>query len=544
MLTILDPVACFAFGAREYSVDENRGPAVVTVTRSGSATGVATVRFQTINGTATAPADYTAIDRTLTFSPGVRSLSVPITIVNDTLAEGPETVTLTLSNPVGAVLATERTTVTLTIVDDDIASIQFSASTYTVAETTATATITVVRSGALGTPVTVDFATSDGTATAGADYTAVTQTLTFAAGVASRTVSVPITNDADDESNETVLLQLTNPGSGAVLGPRDTATLTIVDNDVAGTVQFSQALYTVPETALSAPIAIVRSGGGAIVSVQFDTSNGPGASGAQAGVDYTATSTPVIFGASQGTQTVAIPLAGPNAAAGSRFVTLTLTAPGGGAVLGPRSTAQLKIVDDEAAVQFASPTYTVLEGGTLAVTVERTGPATGTVIVPFTTGGGTAVAGVDYVATAGSLTFAAATKTLTFPVRTLANTVVNSGRTVGLTLGPGVTGTAGATLGSQSTAVLTITDNDVGGQIQFSAATYTVSEATALATITVVRSGGAAGPVTVDFTTGGGTATAGTDYTTVTQTLTFAAGVTSRTVTVPITTTTERGRAE
>ena len=81
VLTILDPLACIAFGAAEYSVDENHGPAVITVTRSGSATGVATVRFQTINGTATAPADYTAIDRTLTFSPGVRSLSVPIAIV-------------------------------------------------------------------------------------------------------------------------------------------------------------------------------------------------------------------------------------------------------------------------------------------------------------------------------------------------------------------------------------------------------------------------------------------------------------------------------
>jgi hypothetical protein len=536
VLTILDPVACIAFGAAEYSVDENHGPAVITVTRSGSATGVATVRIQTFNGTATAPADYTAIDRTLTFSPGVRSLSVPITIVNDALAEGPETVTLTLSSPVGAALATERTTVTLTIVDDDIASIQFSASTYTVAEATATATITVVRSGALGTPVTVDFATSDGSATAGADYTAVTQTLTFAAGVASRTVMVPIANDTDDEANETVLLQLTNPGPGAVLGPRATATLTIADNDVAGTVQFSQSLYTVPETALTAPIAIVRSGGGAVVSVQFDTSNGPGASGALAGVDYTTTSTPVVFGPGQVTQSVAIPLAGPNAAVGSRFVALTLTAPGGGAVLGPRSTAQLKIVDDEAAVQFASPTYSVLEGGTIAITVERTGPATGTVIVPFTTGGGTAAAGVDYVTATGSLTFAATVKTLTFPVRTLANTVVDGSRTVGLTLGPGVTGTAGAVLGAQSTATLTITDNDVGGQIQFSAPTYTVSEATAGATITVVRTGGAAGPVTVDFATvGGGTATAGTDYTAVTQTLTFAAGVMSRTATVPIT---------
>ncbi len=544
VLTILDPEACIAFGAREYSVDENRGPAVVTVTRSGSATNLATVRFVTTNGIgATSPADYTAVDRTLTFQPGVRSVSVSIPIVNDALAEGAETVILTLSNPVGAGLATERTTVTLTIQDDDIASIQFSAATYSVSEATATATITVLRSGALGTQVTVDFETNDGTATAGADYTAVPlTTITFNAGVTSRTVTIPITNDTEDESNntETVLLAISNPGPGATLGLINTATLTIVDNDVAGVVQFSQALYTVLETALSAPIAITRSGGGAVVTVQFDTSDGPGASGAVAGVDYTGTNPLVTFGTSVGTQTVSIPVLGNPGATGSRFVTLTLSAPSGGATLGPRSTAQLKIVDDEAAVQFAFPTYSVVEGGTIAIAVERSG-TTGTVIVPFATSNGTGAAGADYVASTGSLTFAAGVKTLSFPVRTLANTADDGNRTVILTLGPGVTGTGGAALGSQNTATLTITDNDVGGQIQFSAATYTVSEATAVATITVVRSGGAAGPVTVDFATSNGTATAGLDYTAVPPvpvppaTITFNAGVMSRTVTVPIT---------
>jgi len=286
-------------------------------------------------------------------------------------------------------------------------------------------------------------------------------------------------------------------------------------------------------------ITIVRSGGGAsAVTVDFATSDGPGDSGALAGTHYTATSTTVTFAANQTTQTVTIPLAGSNVdATGSKFVTLTLSNPGGGATLGPRVQAQLKIVDDEAAVQFASPTYAVTEGGTVSIAVERTGSTVGTVIVPFATSNGSGVAGTDYVTRTGALTFGAGVKTLAFSVQTLPNALDDGDRTVTLTLGPGVTGTAGAALGDQSTAELTIRDNDAGGQIQFSAATYSVSEATALATITLVRSGGAAGPVSVDFaTTAGGTATAGSDYTAVAaQTVVFPAGVTTRTVTVPVT---------
>jgi Calx-beta domain/Beta-propeller repeat len=108
VLTILDPAACITFGATAFQVTENRGPALITVRRSGPGTGTATVQFATANGTAVAPADYTTITRTLTFTPGVRSLTVSIPIVNDTLVEGPETVTLALINAQGAALDSER----------------------------------------------------------------------------------------------------------------------------------------------------------------------------------------------------------------------------------------------------------------------------------------------------------------------------------------------------------------------------------------------------------------------------------------------------
>ena len=65
--------------------------------------------------------------------------------------------------------------------------------------------------------VTVDYATSDGTATAGTDYTAQSGTLTFSPGETAKTISVPIANDSVDDDRETVTLTLSNPSTGAAI---------------------------------------------------------------------------------------------------------------------------------------------------------------------------------------------------------------------------------------------------------------------------------------------------------------------------------------
>ena len=107
------------------------------------------------------------------------------------------------------------------------AALQFSSATYSVAENGGNATITVTRTGGSAGAVGVSFATSNGTATAGSDYTAVTQTVSFANGdTANKTVSIPILDDTLVEGNETVNLALSNPTGGATLGSPSTAVLT------------------------------------------------------------------------------------------------------------------------------------------------------------------------------------------------------------------------------------------------------------------------------------------------------------------------------
>src|SRR5262249_26691779 len=96
-----------------------------------------------------------------------------------------------------------------------------------------TATITVTRTGGSNVPVSVNYATSNGTATAGSDYTATSGTLNFGVGETSKTFTIPILDDTAVENPETVTLTLSNPTGGATLGSPATATLTINSDDTS-----------------------------------------------------------------------------------------------------------------------------------------------------------------------------------------------------------------------------------------------------------------------------------------------------------------------
>ena len=122
------------------------------------------------------------------------------------------------------------------------------------------ATITVTRTGGKHGGVTVDYATSNGTAAAGADYTAASGTLTFGAGQTSRTFAVATIQDKAAEGPET--LTLSNPDGGANLGASSVATVLIKDDEPK--VRFSAAAYRVGGRAATAPrIAPARRADGA-----------------------------------------------------------------------------------------------------------------------------------------------------------------------------------------------------------------------------------------------------------------------------------------
>jgi trimeric autotransporter adhesin len=111
-------------------------------------------------------------------------------------------------------------------------SLQFRNGSLAVDEHAAFATLTITRTNGTDGAVSVAVASSDGSASASSDYTAIVTTVSFAAGDASaKTVTVPIANDAAGEADETLALTLSAPSGGAQLGANTTATLTIRDDD-------------------------------------------------------------------------------------------------------------------------------------------------------------------------------------------------------------------------------------------------------------------------------------------------------------------------
>src|SRR6266705_2621302 len=126
-------------------------------------------------------------------------------------------------------------------------TLQFTATSYTVAESAGAVTLNVQRTDDTSTEVGADYATADGTATNGLKYTAVSGTLAFGAGETNKAIVVPILNEGFVEGTKTFRVILSNPTGGALLGARTNVPVSITDNDVG--IQFQFAAYSVAENA-------------------------------------------------------------------------------------------------------------------------------------------------------------------------------------------------------------------------------------------------------------------------------------------------------
>lgn len=166
-------------------------------------------------------------------------------------------------------------------------------------------TVTITRTGGTGSTQNLTLTSSNGTATAGSDYTAFTTTVSFAAGETSKTVSVSTIDDSAVESSETFNLTLTASSSDAVPAQISdgTALVTITDNDTAT----AKSTFSIDSPNVwegdTASVVITRSGGlSNIINLIVSTANGT----AKAGSDYTSLNSTVTFLAGESTKTISI----------------------------------------------------------------------------------------------------------------------------------------------------------------------------------------------------------------------------------------------
>jgi hypothetical protein len=379
--------------------------------------------------------------------------------------------------------------------------------------------------------------TSNGTAVAGVNYTAVVTNLTFPVGEVLASVGIPVIDDFLVNTDRTVNLFLSNPQptGGPAVGNQAGALLTIVNDDCA--ISFSSSTYAVNEdTGLGAAVITFLRTGSTNNSASIDfltTTNGT----ALPAVNYTPVSNTIVFAAGQTSAISPVPVIHDPTPQGDKTVSMVLTNPIGSVLLAP-SQATLTIIDVETApgqFVFASTNYYVAENaGRALVTIVRTNGHSGLVQVNFATSNGSALAGIDYVPTNGTLTFADGVTVATFTVPIIDNNVVQNPRSLNITLS---NPQGGATIGPATIAPVTILDNDIG--ISLSTPTFSVNEGNGTASISVLRLNGSNGVVSVNYSTTNSLATngiarAGVDYLPTSGVLTFNNGETFKTFTVPI----------
>ena len=279
--------------------NENAVVRTTTVTLSAASEKTITVDYATADGTATAANDYISASGTLSFAPGDTTKTVSFTMVQDTLDELDETFTIGLSNPTNTTISNATGTVTIT---DDEGTPTLSVAHVTTTDESATNLIaTITLSGVSSQVVTANYATADGTATAGSDYTSTSGSLTFNAGDTTKTVNVPILADTLDEENETFTFTLSSALNAAVSTSSGIGTMTITDDDIAPTVSINDV--TASEGAGTANLtASLSVASGRTITVDYATSDDT----ASAGSDYTTGSGTITFAPGVTTQNVPI----------------------------------------------------------------------------------------------------------------------------------------------------------------------------------------------------------------------------------------------
>jgi uncharacterized delta-60 repeat protein/uncharacterized repeat protein (TIGR01451 family) len=375
-LTIVDndtPAGTIGFTVSNFVYSEGAVNAVVSVIRTNGFSGVVHVNYSVGDGTAVAPGDYKPPipnPGTLTFLGGVTNevQTFTVKIVDDAIAEDDETINLHLFNPDNrAILGVSNAVITILDNDTPSGRVNFSSATYSTNENAGVATITVNRTGGILGQLAVIYASSDGTAIAGTDYTSVSNVLQWNdQETGPKTFNVPLNDDQRVNGPRTVSLRLRSPTIGGVtnanalnaLGSISNAVLTIQDNDAYGTVAFTRGVYNVMENGGPAIVTVQRTGGIAqSVTVNFAAVGGT----ASPGFEYTPTNGVLTFGPGEISRSFAVPIIDNTFTNATRFVGLILSNATPAASLGFPQVALLNIIDDETVNEPAGSPDTALD---------------------------------------------------------------------------------------------------------------------------------------------------------------------------------------
>ena len=462
VLTIVDTVQApgqLFLASSNYVTTSGAGTAYLTVLRTNGSSGAVSVNYATVAGTAQPGVDYGAVNGTVTFNDGDTSENIAVPIINNTAVQGSVNLSVIISNPSGGASLLLPTNALLTIVNTNV-GIGFVSATNSAVATAGFIQVNVQRVGNTNGVVTVNYATTNGTAIAGTNYLATSGLLTFFAGESAKSISVPLLNNTNAVGNLFFTIGLANPSSGARLLPQSTTT--VIVQDAYAELSFTNAVTTVLKNAGPAVIPVICSNTNlepavstntVPIQVSYTTVDGS----AVAGVDYTATSGILYFTNGIATNNISVPIINNGLVTSNRSFTVVLSSPTAPGKLAAPSTNTVTIINTVSGLSFASSAFTVQKTGVAAtITVNRTSYTNSTVSVNFVATNGTAIAGINFGSTNGTLTFTNGVTSQTFQVPIIDTTAVQPDLTVQLQLS---SPSGGSALVAPSAATLTIHDN-------------------------------------------------------------------------------------
>ena len=493
-----------------------------TVTKTGSTALSSSVDYETVNGTAVAPGDFTAIPATtLTFGPTDTTMQVTVLVNGDTTFEPNEAFTVHLSNASGATISDADGTGTIT---NDDAQPSFSIDDVTHDEGDAgptSYTFTVTKTGTTALSSSVDYETVNGTAVAPGDFSAIpTSTLNFGPTDTSMQVTVLVNGDTINEANEAFTVHLSN-ASGATISDAD-GTGTITNDDAAPSFSIDDVTHDEGDAGTTSyTFTVTKTGSTALsASVDYETVNGT----AVAPGDFTAIpATTLTFGPTDTTMQVTVLVNGDTTFEPNEAFTVHLSNASGATISDADGTGT--ITNDDAAPSFSIDDVTHDEGDagptSYTFTVTKTGSTALSSSVDYETVNGTAAAPGDFTAIpATTLTFGPTDTTMQVTVLVNGDTTFepNEAFTVHLS------NASGATI-SDADGTGTITNDDAAPSFAIDDVTHDEGDAgTTSYTFTVTKTGSTALSSSVDYETVNGTAVAPGDFTAIpATTLTFAA---------------------
>lgn len=539
-------------------VDEAAGAARFVVTlgrdRGTAATAPVSVDVATRDGSATAGADYTAVNTTLSFAPGETAKTVVVPLLNDTLAEGAETFMLQLGNAQGGILGRSEATATVALSDGAaVVRPQLALQSAWWSEGTPWIEIPVTLSAPSAQRVTVRWQTVDDSAyvaTPGrsGDFDASPGLLTFEPGQTMQVIrmytdwfSLPV-EGVYEEREERFAVALTEPVN-ATLAHEGVAWVTIVDNDEAAATPLLHVRdVVVDESSGQALFAVTLGrlhGQGASAPITVDVSTADGS--AVAGSDYQPVTRTVTFLPGESVKTVAVPLLNDTAAERAETLHLQLSHAQGATIGTAQASATIGANDAPVAAlpRISAQALTVSEADRWAdVVLTLSAPSASQVAVTTSLHEFNATAG-DFGFAPGAVVFEPGETTRVLRVD-LGGTVASAdGAEPWERLKLVLSTPVGGTLGNGGEAWIDIVDNDVLSDNPVVTARDALADECAGQAQFVVTLGRAAGnsthaPIELSYSTRDGSARSGEDYLPVQGKLVFLPGESAKTVTVPL----------